>query len=81
MWPSGPCKPKLSNIKIFSISRQFSVTKIQLFSFREKNVCLFDVTTKTSASSDKNVPLLQTELFLGHQKRLTFRAEWCIKIR
>jgi hypothetical protein len=33
------------------------ITKIQIFSFREENVHLFDVMTKTSVLSDKKVPL------------------------
>ena len=48
---------KLSKFTTISISKQFSVTKTQLFSFREKNVCLFGVMTKTSLLSEKNVPL------------------------
>ena len=48
---------KLSNFQISSISKQFSVTKIQIFCFRETNVCMFGVMTKTSASSNKKVPL------------------------
>ena len=33
------------------------ITKIKILSFREKNVRLFEVITKASVSSDKNVPL------------------------
>ena len=63
MWPFCPYKPaSFQTCKIFSISKQFSVTKIQMFSFREeKNVRLFDVMTKTSASSDKNVHLTKNK--------------------
>ena len=40
-----------------SISKQFSVTKIQIFKFRKINVRLFADMTKTSISSDRNVPI------------------------
>ena len=37
------------------------ITKFQIFSFSEENVCLFGVMTKTSVLSDKNVPLQSEE--------------------
>ena len=49
------------------------ITKIQIFSFRGKNVRLFEVMTKTSVLSDKNVPLpskLAVEIFAKSKGQL-----------
>ena len=58
---------KLSNFKILSISKQFTVTQIVIFTFREEKmfVCLM-LWQKKSVPSDKNVPLqFGTEVEVG----------------
>ena len=50
------------NFKTFSISKQFLVTKIQIFSFRKENVRLFGVLKKNH--------YLLTKTYLYHQQFL-----------
>ena len=56
---------KLSHFKTSSISKKFSVTKIQIFSFRKEKCSSVWSYDKKSVSFDKNVPLKILPLFLN----------------
>ena len=52
-----PCKGKKATFGWLA-KAALKITKIQIFSSGMNNVCLFEVITKASVSSDKNVPLM-----------------------
>ena len=86
-WPSCPYKPlsKYSNFKISSISKQFSVTRIQIFSFKEEKCSVV-------CSYNKNISkYFLTKMYLYHIlviwtlctcfKRVLLPASWAPRIK
>ena len=62
LWPSCPYKPL--NCQIWrhpQFLSKFQSPKFKLSVSGKKNVCLFGFMTKTSESSDKNLPILSLE--------------------
>ena len=58
MWPSSPYKPlSFQTLMHSQFLCNFQSPKFKSLVSRKKNVCLFEDMTKTSVSSDKNVPL------------------------
>ena len=65
MWPSCPYKPlSFQTLRYPQFLNNFESPKFKTSVSGKKNVRLFDVMTKTSASSDLNVPLTMFKQFL-----------------
>ena len=61
MWPLCPYKPlSFQTLGYPQFLSNFQSPKFKFSVLGKKNVRRFDVMTKTSASSDKNVPLTET---------------------
>ena len=59
MWPSCPYKPlNFQTLRYSQFLGNFQSPKFKFSVSVKKNVRLFEVMTKTSASSDKNEPLI-----------------------
>ena len=65
MWPSCPYKSlSFRTLRYPQILSNFQSPKFKFSVSGKKNVRRFDVMTKTSASSDKNVPLTEASITL-----------------